>query len=45
MAFERPRDQGVAGLRGALSYKLSPQSKLSLRPQARRVMVTYAATW
>lgn len=45
MAFERPKDQGVAGLRGALSYKLSPQSKLSLRPQARRVMVTYAATW
>ncbi|MEO6280355.1 hypothetical protein [Roseateles sp.] len=45
MSFERPKSDGVAGLRGALSYKLSSQSKLMLRPQARRVMLTYAATW
>lgn len=45
MSFEKPKDQGLAGLRGALSYKMGPQSKISLRPQARRVMVTYAATW
>jgi hypothetical protein len=45
MSFQRPKSDGVAGLRGALSYKLGPQSKLMLRPQARRVMVTYAATW
>jgi len=45
MNFERPRSEGLAGLRGALSYKLGPQSKLMLKPQARRVQVTYAATW
>lgn len=45
MAFQKPKDSGVAGLRGALSYKLGSQSKLTLRPSARRVMVTYAATW
>lgn len=45
MSFEKPKDGGVAGLRGALSYKLGGQSKLTLRPSARRVMVTYAATW
>ena len=45
MAFEKPKDSGVAGLRGAFSYQLGPQSKLTLRPQARRVMLTYAATW
>lgn len=45
MNFERPRDQGLAGLRGALSYKLGPQAKLTLRPQARRVMLTYSASW
>ena len=45
MNFQRPKGDGVASLRGALSYKLSSQSKLMLRPQARRVMVTYAATW
>lgn len=45
MSFERPKSDGVASLRGALTYKLNSQSKLMLRPQARRVMVTYAATW
>ena len=45
MAFEKSKDSGVASLRGALSYKLGAQSKLTLRPSARRVMVTYAATW
>lgn len=45
MDFKRSRSEGVAGLRGALSYKLGPQSKLMLKPQARRVQVTYAATW
>lgn len=45
MNFERPRSEGLAGLRGALSYKLGPQSKLMLKPQARRVQLTYAATW
>lgn len=45
MSFERAKTEGLAGLRGALSYKLGEQSKLSLRPSARRVMVTYAATW
>ena len=45
MAFEKPKDSGMAGLRGALTYKLGEQSKLTLRPSARRVMVTYAATW
>jgi len=45
MNFERPRSEGLAGLRGALSYKLGPQSKLMLKPQARRVQLTYAASW
>lgn len=45
MAFERPKSEGLAGLRGAFSYQLSPQSRLTLRPQARRVMLTYSATW
>ncbi|HEY9105362.1 MAG TPA: hypothetical protein VIN58_01700 [Roseateles sp.] len=45
MNFERPRSGGLAGLRGALSYKLGPQSKLMLKPQAHRVQLTYAATW
>ena len=45
MNFERPKGEGLAGLRGALSYKLGPQSRLMLRPQARRVMLTYSATW
>lgn len=45
MAFERPKSEGLAGLRGALSYRLSPQSRLTLRPQAHRVMLSYSATW
>ena len=45
MAFERPKGAGVAGLRGAFSYQLSSQSRLTLRPQARRVMLAYSATW
>lgn len=45
MSFERPKDSGLAGLRGAFSYQLSSQSKLTLRPQARRVMLSYSATW
>jgi len=45
MAFEKPRNEGLAGLRGAFSYQLGPQSKLTLRPQARRVMISYSATW
>lgn len=45
MNFTRPKGDGLAGLRGALSYKLGPQSKLMLRPRARSVMLTYAATW
>ena len=45
MNFERAKGQGLAGLRGALSYQLSPQSRLMLRPQAHRVMLTYAANW
>lgn len=45
MSFQRSRTDGVAGLRGAFSYALGPQSKLTLRPNARRVMVSYSATW
>lgn len=45
MAFERSKTEGVAGLRGAFSYQLGKQSRLMLKPQARRVSVTYAATW
>jgi hypothetical protein len=45
MNFTRPKGEGLAGLRGALSYKLGPQSKLMVRPRARSVMLTYAATW
>lgn len=45
MTFERPKGEGLAGLRGAFSYQLSPQSRLTLRPQARRVMLSYSATW
>lgn len=45
MAFERPKGEGLAGLRGALSYRLSSQSRLTLRPQAHRVMLSYSATW
>ncbi|MCE4555484.1 hypothetical protein [Pelomonas cellulosilytica] len=45
MNFEKPKDAGMAGLRGAFSYRLSSQSKLTLKPQARRVMVAYSATW
>lgn len=45
MAFEKPKSEGLAGLRGAFSYQLSAQSKLTLRPQARRVMLSYSATW
>ncbi|MGM9480799.1 hypothetical protein ACS5PN_06375 [Roseateles sp. NT4] len=45
MAFERPKGQGLTGLRGAFSYQLSSQSRLTLRPQARRVMLSYSATW
>lgn len=45
MAFQKPKGEGLAGLRGALTYQLSPQSRLTLRPQARRVMVSYSATW
>ena len=45
MAFERPKSEGLVGLRGAFSYQLNKQSRLTLRPQARRVMVNYSATW
>ena len=45
MAFERPKGEGLTGLRGAFSYQLSAQSRLTLRPQARRVMLSYSATW
>ena len=45
MAFQRPKGEGLAGLRGAFSYQLSSQSRLTLRPQARRVMLSYSATW
>lgn len=45
MAFERSKTEGVAGLRGAFSYQLGRQSRLMLKPQARRVTLTYAATW
>ncbi|WP_422011706.1 hypothetical protein [Roseateles sp.] len=45
MAFERPKSEGLVGLRGAFTYSLSPQSRLMLRPQARRVMLSYSATW
>ncbi|RZJ06062.1 MAG: hypothetical protein EOP39_19580 [Rubrivivax sp.] len=45
MNFEKSKDSGLGGLRGALSYKLSSQSKITLRPSGRRVMMTYAATW
>ncbi len=45
MAFQRSKSEGIAGLRGAFSYSLSPQSKISLRPSARRMQVSYAATW
>lgn len=45
VAFEKPKSEGLAGLRGAFSYQLSSQSRLTLRPQARRVMLSYSATW
>lgn len=45
MNFERPKNEGLGGLRGAFSYQLSSQSRLTLRPQARRVMLSYSATW
>lgn len=45
MSFEKPKSEGLAGLRGAFSYQLSAQSRLTLRPQARRVMLSYSATW
>lgn len=45
MNFQRAKGEGVAGLRGALSYQLGSQSRLMLRPQAHRVMLAYAATW
>lgn len=45
MAFEKPKGDGLAGLRGAFSYQLNSQSRLTLRPQARRVMLSYSATW
>jgi len=45
MNFTRPKGDGLAGLRGALSYKLGAQSKLMVRPRARSLMLTYAATW
>jgi hypothetical protein len=45
MNFERPRNEGLAGLRGAFSYRLGPQSRLTLRPQAHRVMLSYSARW
>lgn len=45
MRFERPRDQGLAGLRGALRYQLSRDSQIIVKPRARRVSVTYTASW
>ncbi|MGQ3051302.1 MAG: hypothetical protein ACT6S0_05925 [Roseateles sp.] len=45
MAFEKPKKEGLAGLRGAFTYQLSSQSRLTLRPRARSVMVSYSATW
>lgn len=45
MSFERPKNDGLSGLRGAFTYKLSSQSRLMLKPQARRVMISYSATW
>jgi hypothetical protein len=45
MNFQKSKDSGIGGLRGALSYKLSSQSKITLRPSGRRVMMTYAANW
>jgi len=45
MAFEKPKSEGLSGLRGAFTYQLSSQSRLTLRPQARRVMLSYSATW
>ena len=45
VSFAKPKSEGLAGLRGALSYQLTSQSRLMLRPQARRVMVSYSATW
>lgn len=43
--FQRSKNDGLTGLRGAFSYQLNKQSKLTLRPQARRIMVGYSATW
>lgn len=45
MTFERSKSEGLTGLRGALSYNLGPQSRLTLRPQAHRVMLSYSARW
>ncbi|KQW42278.1 MULTISPECIES: hypothetical protein [unclassified Roseateles] len=45
MAFQKSKKEGLAGLRGAFSYQLSPQSRLTLRPRARNVMLSYSATW
>lgn len=45
MAFEKPKGEGIAGLRGAFSYDLNSHSRLMLRPQAHRVMLSYSANW
>lgn len=45
MNFERNKKDGISGLRGAFSYQLSPTSQLALRPNARRVQVSYSAKW
>ncbi|HEV6964130.1 hypothetical protein [Roseateles sp.] len=45
MSFERPRNEGLAGLRGAFSYQIDSHSRLMLKPQAHRVMLSYSANW
>lgn len=45
MAFRPAPGGSLSGLRGAFTYQLGPQSRLVLKPQARRVVVTLSATW
>ena len=45
MAFEKPKKEGIAGLRGAFSYELSPRSQVAVRPSGRRLMLSYSSKW
>lgn len=45
MAFEKPKKEGLAGLRGAFSYSVGPRSQLAVRPSGRRLMISYSSNW